>query len=108
MERWSPSNSRHNILDRTAYLLSPPDLLFILYADASGVGLGCGLFQIQDGLLRVIGFGCVTLTGSEEKYHNSKLVFLALKWAIFHHFKYYLFYSPHYEVYTDCNPLNIP
>ena len=32
--------------------------------------------------------------------------FLALKQAICDHFKDYLFYSPHFEVYTDFNPLN--
>ena len=81
------------------------DLLFILHTDASGTGLGCGLFQIQDGSIRVFGYGSRTLTGSEEKYHSSKLEFLALRWAICDHFKYYLFYSPHFEVYTDFNPL---
>ena len=81
------------------------DLLFILHTDASGARLGCGLFQIQDGSIRVIGYGSRTLTGSEEKYHSSKLEFLALKWAICDHFKDYLFYSMHFEVYTDFNPL---
>ena len=46
-----------------------------------------------------------TLTGSEEKYHSSKLKFLALKLAICDYFKDYLFYSPHFEVCTDFNPL---
>ena len=59
---------------------------------------------MQDGSIRVIGHGSRTLTGSEEKYHSSKLDFLALKWAICDHFKDYLFYSQHYEVYTDFNP----
>ena len=97
------------ILDKLlTYLTEPPilaypdfDLPFILHTDASGAGLGCGLFQIQDGSIRVIGYGSRTLTGSEEKYHSSKLEFPALKWAICDHFKDYLFYSPHFEVYTD-------
>ena len=62
-----------------------------------------GFFQIQDGSIRVISFGSRTLTGSEEKYHSSKL--LGLKGTICDHFKDYLFYSPHFEVYTDFNPL---
>ena len=101
------------ILDKLlTYLTEPPilaypdfDLPFILHTDASSTGLGCGLFQIQHGSIRVIGYGSRTLTGSEEKYHSSKLEFLALKWAICDHFKDYLFYSPHFEVYTDFNPL---
>ena len=101
------------ILDKLlTYLTEPPilaypdfDLPFILHTDASGTGLGFGLFQIQDGSIRVTGYGSRTLTGSEEKYHNSKLEFLALKWDIFDHFKDYLFYSPHFEVYTYFNPL---
>ena len=81
------------------------DLPFIIHTDASGAGLGCGLFQIQDGSIRVIGDGSRRLTGSEEKYHSSKLEFLALKWAICDHFKDCLFYSPNFEVYTDFNSL---
>ena len=53
------------------------ELPFILHKDASGAGLGCGLFQIHDGSIRVIGYSSRTLTGSEEKYHSSKLEFLA-------------------------------
>ena len=47
----------------------------------------------------------VDLSGSKEKYDSSKLEFLALKWAKCDHFKDYLFYSPHFEVCTDFNPL---
>ena len=65
----------------------------------------CGLFQIQHGPIRVIGYGSRILTGSEEKYHSSKLEFFALKWAICDHFEVYLFYLPHFEVHTDFNPL---
>ena len=79
------------------------DLAVILDTDASSAGLGCGLFQIQDGTIRVIGFGSRTLTGSEEKYHSSKL--LGLNGTICDHFKDYLFYSPHFEVYTNFNLL---
>ena len=81
------------------------DLPFILHTDASGAGLECGLNHIQDGSIRVVRYGSRTLTGSEEKYHSSKLEFLVLKWTICDQFKDYLFYSPHFEVYTDFNPL---
>ena len=87
-------------------LASPDfDLLFILHTDAPDAGLGCGSFQTQDCSVRVIGYGSRTMTGSEEKYHSSKLEFLSLKWAICDHFKDYLFYSPHFEVYINLNPL---
>ena len=67
--------------------------------------MGCGLFQIQDGSIRVIGDGSRTLNGSEERYHSSKLEFLVLKWTICGHFKDCLFYSPYFEVYTDFKSL---
>ena len=106
-------DDRKLILDKLlTYLTEPPtpvypdfDLPFILHTDASGVRLGCGYFQIQDGSIRVISYGSRTLTGSEEKYHGLKLEFLALKWAICDHLKDYLFYFPHFQVYTDFNPL---
>ena len=53
------------------------DLPFIFHTDGSGAGLRCGLFQIQDGSVKVDGYGSRTMTGSEEKYHSSKLEFLA-------------------------------
>ena len=40
----------------------------------------------------------------KKKYHSSKLEFVALKLTICEHFNY-LFYSPHFELYTDFNPL---
>ena len=78
---------------------------FILHTDASSAGLGCGLFQEQDGTIRVIGYGSRILVGSEEKYHSLELEFLALKWAICDYFRDYLFYAPELHVYTDHNPL---
>ena len=93
------------------HLVTPPilaypdyDQPFILHTDASHLGLGCSLFQMQNGKLRVLGFGSRTLVGAGKKYHSSKLEFLALKWAVCEHFRDYLFYAPHFDVYTDCNP----
>ncbi|KAI3351461.1 hypothetical protein L3Q82_020223, partial [Scortum barcoo] len=37
--------------------------------------------------------------------HSGKLEFLALKWAVCEKFRDYLFYAPHFTVYTDNNPL---
>ena len=93
-------------------ITSPPilaypkfDLPFILQIDASGVGLGCALYQEQDGKLRVIGYGSRTLVGAEKRYHSSKLEFLAMKWSVCDHFRHYLYYAPHCDIYTDNNPL---
>ena len=93
-------------------IASPPilafrnfDQLFILHTDASASGLGCALYQVQDDKLRVLGYGSRTLTGVKHKYHSSKSKFLAATWAICEHFKDYLYYSPHFDVYTDFNPL---
>ena len=98
----------------TEALMSPPILAypdfnspFTLHTDASEEGLGAVLYQRQDGKLRVIGYGSRTLTPAEKNYwlHSGKLEFLALKWSICEKFRDYLFYAPHFTVYTDNNPL---
>ncbi len=95
-------------------LVSPPvlaypnfDSPFVLHTDASDQGLGAILYQHQDGKLRVIGYGSRTLTAAERNYHlhSGKLEFLALKWAVCEKFRDYLFYAPHFTIYTDNNPL---
>ena len=42
---------------------------------------------------------------AENKYHSSKLEFLAIKWAICERFKDYLYYSPNFDVNTNFNPM---
>ena len=95
-------------------LMTPPILAypdfnspFTLHTDASEEGLGAVLYQRQDGRMRVIGYGSRTLTAAEKNYrlHSGKLEFLALKWSICEKFRDYLFYAPHFTVYTDNNPL---
>ncbi|KAL1269489.1 hypothetical protein QQF64_031778 [Cirrhinus molitorella] len=95
-------------------LITPPVLAypdfnspFTLHTDASEQGLGAVLYQKQDGKLRVIAYGSRTLTPAERNYrlHSGKLEFLALKWAVCENFRDYLFYAPHFTVYTDNNPL---
>ena len=65
------------------------------------------LYQRQEGKLRVIAFASRMLTAAERNnhLHSSKLEFLALKWAITEQFQDYLYYAPHFTVYTDNNPL---
>ncbi|KAI5608507.1 hypothetical protein C0J50_6646 [Silurus asotus] len=85
-------------------LVNPPVLA---YPDASERGLGAILYQHQDGRLRVIAYGSRTLFPAEKGYrlHSGKLEFLALKWAVCEKFSDYLFYAPHFTIYTDNNPL---
>lgn len=93
----------------TPPLLVYPDfeLPFVLHTDASQRGLGAVLYQSQGGKMRVVGYGSRTLTPAEQNYHlhSGKLEFLALKWAVCDKFRDYLFYAPHFVVYTDNNPL---
>ena len=80
---------------------------FILHTDASERGLGAAQYQKQDGQLRVIAYGSRSLTPAERNchLHSSKHEFLALKWTITEQLRDYLYYAPHFTVYTDSNPL---
>lgn len=109
-------NEKHQqILERLVDMLMEPPVLaypdfnhpFTLHTDASQKGLGAVLYQHQDEKLRVIAYGSRTLTPAEQNYHlhSGKLEFLALKWAICDKFRDYLFYAPHFTVFTDNNPL---
>ena len=90
-------------------MLGYPDFSqpFVLNTDASQEGLGAVLYQRQDGKMRVIGFWPRSLTKAERNYHlhSGKLEFLALKWVVCEHFRDYLYYAPHFVIYTDNNPL---
>lgn len=109
------TQEHQSVLDRLINILSSPpvlaypnfDLPFVLHTDASAEGLGVVLYKRQDGKLRVIAYGSRTLSPAEKNYHmhSGKLEFLALKWAVCEKFRDYLFYAPHFTVYTDNNPL---
>ena len=77
---------------------------FKLHTDVSVVGLGAVLYQVQDGVEKVISYASQSLTKSEAKYSVYKLEFLCLKWAITDQFYEYL-YGNTFDVYTDNNPL---
>ena len=66
----------------TPPILAYPDYSqpFISLTDGSRLGLVCSLFQMQNGKLRVLGFGSSTLVGAEKNI-SFKLGFLVLKWA---------------------------
>lgn len=81
---------------------------FDLHVDASGEGLGAILYQ-RDGLLvlRVVAYASSTLSPAEKTYnmHLGKFEFLAMKRAIADRLRDYLYYAPHFTVYSDNNPL---
>ncbi|XP_073510768.1 uncharacterized protein [Phyllobates terribilis] len=90
-------------------ILAYPDYSqpFILYTDASNIGLGAVLSQIQQGKERVIAYASRKLRRTErnpENYSSFKLEFLAVVWAVTERFKHYLS-SSRFTVYTDNNPL---
>ena len=64
---------------------------FMLYTDASELGLGAVLYQEQDNEKKVIAYASRTLSASEKNYPAHKLEFLALKWAVTDHFHEYLY-----------------
>ena len=66
------------------------DLEYILDTDASDTGIGAVLFQVHDGLEKVIAYASRTLTKSERNYSTTKRETLALvnySW----HFRHYLY-----------------
>uniref|UniRef100_A0A3B3S2Q0 Gypsy retrotransposon integrase-like protein 1 n=1 Tax=Paramormyrops kingsleyae TaxID=1676925 RepID=A0A3B3S2Q0_9TELE len=90
----------------TAPVLGYPDysLPFVLQTDASGVGLGAVLAQVQGGTERVIAYASRGLSPPETRYPAHKLEFLALKWAVTDKFYDHL-YGRRFSVLTDNNPL---
>jgi len=79
-------------------------LPYTVSVDASGYSVGAVLYQVQQGVKRVIAYASRGLNESEKRYPVHKREFLAMKWAITEKFRDYLFYSK-FEVLTDNNPL---
>lgn len=80
---------------------------FVLYTDASNLGLGAVLAQQQDGVERVVAYASRSLHPAERNdanYSSFKLELLALKWALSEKFKDYL-WGAQVTVVTDNNPL---
>ena len=77
---------------------------FKLHTDVNVLGLGAVLYQIHEGLEKVVSYASRSLTQSETKYSVYKLEFLGLKWVITEQFHEYL-YGNTFDVFTDNNPL---
>ena len=108
--KWGPE--QQNAFDKLKGLCSQAPILayadykklFRVYTDASEIGLGVVISQVQDGKEPVIAYASCTLNKAERRYDAHKLEFLALKWAITDRFHEYL-YGGVFEVFTDNNPL---
>ena len=108
--RWVPCQQEafDTVIDK---LTSSPILTFadyskpfILNIDASSFGLGAVLYQVVDGIERVVAYASRGLRPSERHYPAHKLEFLSLKWAIVDRFYDYL-YGHNFLVRTDNHPL---
>ena len=87
-------------------LVYPNDKLpFILYTDSSLEGLGAVLYQVQNGVKRVIAYSTRSVSKTEMNYPVHKLGFLAFKWAITDKFHDHLYGGNTFDVYTDNNPV---
>ena len=111
-QKWVWGAEQEEAFRKLKQLLATPPILgfpnyampFELHTDASGLGLGAVLYQMQEGKKRVISYASRGLTKSERNYPAHKMEFLALKWAVTEKFRDYL-YGHSFTVYTDNNPL---
>ena len=88
-------------------MLQPPilkcpnfKLPLILGTDASNLGLGVVLSQVQDGVEVAIGYASCQLRPGEENYPPIQKECLAVVWGI-RYFHQYLYGQPNFDVITD-------
>lgn len=89
---------------KTLGYYNPADKTQVI-ADASPVGLGAVLIQIDSKGPRVIAFGNKSLTDCEKRYCQTEKEALALVWAV-EHFKIYLL-GKEFDLISDHKPLEI-
>lgn len=76
-----------------------------LIADASPVGLGAVLIQINDKGPRIISYASKSLSDVEKRYAQTEKEALALVWAV-ERFHFYLF-GREFKLITDHKPLEV-
>ncbi|CAK1597386.1 unnamed protein product [Parnassius mnemosyne] len=98
--------------DLKAALMKVPNLCYynphdktVVIADASPVGLGAVLVQINKNGPRIIAFGNKTLSSCERRYCQTEKEALALVWAV-EHFNMFL-YGKMFDLVTDHKPLEV-
>jgi len=91
---------RDRLCDAPVLAYPDPNLPFILYTDASDVGVGAVLSQVQDGTERVVQYLSRKLNDAERRYGASEKECIAVVWAI-EKCRPYL-WGRHFEVVTDC------
>lgn len=77
----------------------------LVFADASPVGLGAVLVQLNKDGPRIIAYGNKTLTDCERRYCQTEKEALALVWAV-EHFHMFL-YGKTFDLITDHKPLEV-
>lgn len=85
--QWQWGESQSQAFNTLKVKLSSPLVLayagfakpFTLHTDASSEGLGAVLYQVQDGIEKVIAYASRGLRNSERNYPAHKLEFLYLK-----------------------------
>lgn len=82
---------------------SVPGQPYVVYTDASEVGIGAILMQSQNGVEVPIEYGSKKLTETETRWDTRERELFAIKWAI-EHWRDYLALS-HFTVKTDHNNL---
>lgn len=90
---------------RTLGFYDPHDKTQVM-ADASPVGLGAVLVQIDRQGPRIIAFGHKSLSNVEKRYCQTEKEALALVWAV-EHFNMYLYGLKEFELITDHKPLEV-
>ena len=83
--------------------VADPSKPFILQTDASDLGLGAVLSQLQSGEEHPVAFASRQLTPAEKKYSVVEKECLAIVWAL-KHFRMYLF-GVQFTIETDHQPL---
>uniref|UniRef100_A0ABD2X2W1 Reverse transcriptase domain-containing protein n=1 Tax=Trichogramma kaykai TaxID=54128 RepID=A0ABD2X2W1_9HYME len=98
-----PKDELTNI--RTLGYYNPEDKTQVI-ADASQVGLGAFLIQIDNNGPRAIAYGSKSLTDCEKRYCQTEKEALALVWAV-EHFDIYLRGKDSFDLISDHKPLQV-